>query len=56
MTELKEKHARLDKATTELQIQLSKFPYNSDLARNLKELKKKKLQVKDKLEKTTLTE
>ena len=49
MTDLKEKHARLDKATTELQIQLSKFPYNNDLARNLKELKIKKLQIKDKL-------
>jgi DNA-directed RNA polymerase specialized sigma subunit len=50
MTDLKEKHARLDKATTELQTQLSKFPYNSELARNLKELKKKKLQTKDKLQ------
>jgi hypothetical protein len=50
MTNLKEKHTRLDKATTELQTQLSKFPHNNDLARNLKELKIKKLQTKDKLQ------
>lgn len=51
MTNLKEKHDRLDKATTELQTQLELFPDDTGIQRNLKELKIRKLQVKDELEK-----
>ena len=51
MTNLKEKHDRLDKATTELQTQLELFPDDTRIQRNLKELKIRKLQVKDELEK-----
>jgi len=51
MTNLKEKHDRLDKATTELQTQLELFPDDTEIQRNLKELKIRKLQVKDELEK-----
>lgn len=50
MTNLKEKHERLDKATTELQAQLELFPDDIEIQRNLKELKIKKLQIKDQLE------
>lgn len=46
---LSEQHQRLDNSTSKLEKELAKFPDDVDLQNKLRDLKKKKLSVRDEL-------
>ena len=46
---LTEQHKRLDESTNKLEKEAEKYPDNADLQSKLKDLKKKKLTVRDEL-------